>query len=175
MPEEKKKLVIVPEKKQERPTVGKVSRDLLLSGKESADVIEIGRDMQKDYMSELFVCIDEMRNRSKDNFFVVVITKRERLMPNVFRNFYLARTTCPTPDYDQSVFKYHQKDDSVEYIWTIPDKESCFVLKQNALQVVEKEQELLKFVLEFSDGTLMKKCQKLNGEKSESLLLDPNA
>jgi hypothetical protein len=92
-------------------------------------------------------------------------------MPNVFRNYFFARSTCPTPDYDQSVFKYNRADDAIEYIWTVPSKDTCFHLKENYLEVSAKERELLNFVFEFFDGTLYTKSKKLNNEEAKSPLI----
>lgn len=153
-------------------TVGKISSELLKKSPESRDPIEIQREVQKTYMKDLLECIDI--NKSKyinDDFFIVVITKNEKLMPNVFRNFFFARKTCPTPDYDQTVFKYHKQTQIIEYIWTIPSRDASFYLKDNALQVVPEERPILNFVLQFADGTLFKLAKKLNGEKEDSPLL----
>ena len=93
-------------------------------------------------------------------------------MPNVFRNYFGARSTCPTPDYDQSVYKYNKKDDRIEYIWTIPTKEVCYYLLKNRNYVIPEEQELLKYVLEFSLGELFRLSKRLNGEVDDSPLLE---
>ena len=45
-----------------------------------------------------------------------------------------------------------------------------FLFKQNALQVVDEEKELLRFVLQFDDGTLLKLCKKLNGEETDTII-----
>jgi hypothetical protein len=39
--------------------------------------------------------------------------------------------------------------------------------KQNKLDIAQEEWELLKYVLEFEDGTLLKKSKKLNNEQDE--------
>ena len=147
---------------EQRETVGKIASDLLLKTPETSDVIELERSMQEDYIKNLIdTCNNGIKKYSKD-FFVVVITKNEKLMPNVFRNYYFDRSTCPTPDYDQSVYKYDYSRQELEYIWTIPSKDACHHLKDNALQVQEKR--LLDFVLAFADGSLYKLAKKFNGE-----------
>ena len=156
---------------KKKETVGKVAYDLLQKTPESRDPIEIQKAMQEDYINELIKCMDIHKPFLKDNFFIVVITKNEKLMPNVFRNYFSARQSCPTPDYDQSVFMYNRADDCIEYIWTIPSKDACHHLKENALLVAPEERQLLKFILEFADGTLWKLCKKLNNEEEKSPLI----
>lgn len=156
---------------KKKETVGKIARDLMEKKPESRDPIEIQKAMQEEYLKELINCVEAHKNVFPSDFFIVVITKNEKLMPNVFRNYFYARQSCPTPDYDQSVFVYKRADDAIEYIWTIPSKDACHHLKDNALLVVPEERPLLKFVLEFADGTLYKLCKKLNNEEEQSPLI----
>jgi len=96
------------------------------------------------------------------------LLKKEKLLENVLRNYFAERSTCPTPDYDQSVYKYHYDSGNLEYIWTIPDRETCHVFLNNAHLVVPEERLLLEFVIAFSNGELMRLCRKLNGENIET-------
>src|SRR5579863_8749739 len=148
-----------------RPTVGKISSDLIAKTPDSRDPIELQRKMQEDWCNQIDLCIQSHLSIFNSDFYVVIITKREPLMPNVMRNYFCARSTCPTPDYDQTVYKFHRKEGMVEYIWTIPDKQSCLYLQDNMLMVAPEEKELLQFVLDFADGSLFKRACELNGDK----------
>ena len=86
-------------------------------------------------------------------------------------NYFYARLSCPTPDYDQTLYKYSHKQESLTFLWVIPSRDTCQLLKDNALQVVPEERELLGFVLNFADGSLFKLAKKLNGEVEDSSLL----
>lgn len=154
-----------------KETVGKVASDLMQKAPESRNPMEIQREMQKEYIDELIKCVNDHKSKYHGNFFIVVITKNEKLMPNVFRNYFFARQTCPTPDYDQSVFRYVRADEAIDYIWTIPSRDTCHHLKENALYVAPEERELLSFVLQFSDKTLYKLAKKLNKEEEKSNLI----
>jgi len=147
-----------------KETVGKIAVDLMSKPQEELSPIELEREMQSDYMKHLLDCIDVHYDIFPGDFFVQVITKNEKLLPNVFRNYFAARRSCPTPDYDQSVYKYNRQKGTVEYIWTIPSKDSCYHLLQNANEVVAEERQLLSFVAMFASGELAKVCMKLNDE-----------
>lgn len=157
--------------KEKRDTVGKISGDLSQKTPESTDPIEIQRAMQEDYIKNIIECIKTNKSKFDGDFYIVVITKNEKLMPNVFRNYFAARSTCPTPDYDQSVFRYYAQEESVDYVWTLPSKDAMFHLRDNAIRVHHEERELLRFVLEFFDGSLDILAKKLNGEEADSPLL----
>ena len=155
-----------------KDTVGSISSSLLQKDQETRDPIALQREMQQKYLDSLIECAQRCKKNFPGDFFIVVITKNERLMKNVFRNYFFGRQSCPTPDYDQSVFKYSAADDNISFIWTIPDQQTSFMLKDNALIVAPEEQESLKFVLDFADGTLYKLAKKLNGESIMSPFLE---
>ena len=149
---------------EKRETVGKIASELMQKEPESRDPIEIERVLQKDLWSIICDTVADGKKLYPGQFFVQVITKNEPLMPNVFRNQVMHLHACPTPNYDQSVFRYDPQKDAIEYIWTIPCRETCFHLKMHALEVVPEERDLLNFVLDFADGTLYRLARKLNNE-----------
>ena len=149
----------------DRKNIGQLSQELAAKPFETRDPIELQRSMQRDYLDNVWQCINRSKKDYPDQFFVVVLHKREHLMQNVLRNYFVARQTCPTPNYDQSVFRYTGKDDKLEYIWTIPDRETCFTFLTQALQVVPEERQLLNFILDFKSGELAKQGMILNGEE----------
>jgi hypothetical protein len=149
----------------ERDTVGKLSAELLqqdVHGDHS-----VGEQMHEqlgDYEKNILDCIDRGKTDFPGDFYIVVITKREKLMPNVLRHYFFPRISCPTPDYDQVLYKYYHSDDRIELVWVVPDKYACADLKANAINLDPQLTDLLQFVLDFSDGTLDKKARALNGE-----------
>jgi hypothetical protein len=156
---------------KKRETVGKIALELMQQEAPTQDPIALERAMHAEYESSIWECVASAKKSMHGNFYVIVITKRERLLPNVFRNYFFARSTCPTPDYDQTVYLYNSKQDYLDFIWVIPSRDASHYLKNNALHVVNEERQLLQFVLDFADGTLYKLAKKLNGETLDSPLL----
>jgi len=154
-----------------RKTVGAHSLELSQKAPESTDPIELERAMQQDYIKNLGEAVDIALKNWKHDFYIVVITKNEKLMPNVFRNYFTTRQSCPTPEYDQSVFRYKYESGSVEYIWTVPSKDSVYHLLKNSHEVVKAERELLLMAQKYVDGSLFVLAKKLNGEQEKSPLL----
>ena len=81
--------------------------------------------------------------------------------------FHCIRYKC-----DSWVYKYNHKEEELEYIWTIPDRETCHIFVDNAMLIHPDEKDLLKMIMDFRDGTLWKLCKKLNGEKADRIELD---
>lgn len=155
-----------------RDTVGKISLALSEKQPESRDPVEIEREVHKDYEKHIYDCIERHKTALEGNFYIEVITKKERLMTNVLRNYFFATQACPTPTWDQTIYKYHRSKDFIEFLWVVPSKDTCELFLQNALQIADNEKELLQFVLKFNDGSLLKLAKKLNGEMEDSPLLD---
>lgn len=148
-----------------RDTVGKLSAELLQ--KDTYADHSAGEQMQeqlRDYESYVYDCVAGGKNIYSGDFFVVVITKRERLMPNVMRNYFLHRLSCPSPDYDQTLYKYNRKDENLEFIWVIPSIVAVKDMIKHKHDLDISFYKLLQFVLEFLDGTLEAKAQLLNKE-----------
>lgn len=148
----------------DKPTVGKVASDLMIKQPETLSPIEQMRENLTDYEKNIHECIEVHKKYFPSDFFIVVIHKRERLMQNVLRNYFTARISCPTPDYDQTVYKYSVENDHVDFWWTIPARDICHMLLENRNEVVPEEFALLSFILKFKDGTLFNEAQKYNSE-----------
>jgi len=148
------------------PTVGSLAVSLQ---KNMSENTHSAHEQMQEQLSEYDKNIEECVSRHKkmwpsSDFYVEVQTRKERLLKNVLRHQFFGKHACPTPQYDQIVYAYHHVDDRLEFLWVLPDKETYKYLKMNALSVPEEERELLQFVLEDADGTLLKKVKIRNKE-----------
>jgi hypothetical protein len=157
---------------KKKPTVGKVATDLLAKPEIQHTVIDQMRENLTDYDKNIFLCVEQAKKTFPGDFYVVVECKKERLLHNVIRNYFFARHSCPTPTWDQTVYKYHKDREWLEFLWVIPSQDACEYLTINKHYVAESEYELLKFVLSYNDGTLLEQAKKLNGEADNSPLIE---
>lgn len=151
----------------------KLTAGMLLSElREQDSVIEDARELQernhKEYEEKIYQVLNTAkRDHPNTDIFIVVLTKYEKHL-DVPRYYFFYRLSCPTPTYDQVVYKYHHATDHIEFIWVVPDKVTCEDYSRDRLMVPPTHQQLLYFVLSFYDGTLDNKCKELNGEKKEA-------
>lgn len=151
------------EQKDEKIDFGAASQAALQKDPETYDAMDIADAKSSNYRKELLRAVVDGKQKFSGDFFVAVLTKRERLLKNIIRNYFISRMTCPTPDYDQAVYHYVKEDDELHFLWTIPDRDVCRHIKNNPLdEFIDRE--LVKHVLDFADGTLAKKATKLNNE-----------
>lgn len=150
---------------QDNKKAGQLAVEAMLKDPETTDAVEMQREMTKEYCDEVMKAAVEGAKRYDNIFYVVVLAKKERLMQNVVRSYFLARQTCPTPAYDQTVFQFNKLTGEVQELWVIPDEHTCNVFYTYPLEVPEEERCLLAYILDFYNGTLLEKAKKLNGEE----------
>lgn len=167
---------------EKRQNLGAIVSELSQKKSDSLDPIEIQRATEQEYLNELIWCVRHaqkqvpcdpekkctaqcaQREGLVGNFFVEALTKKERLLANTLRNFFSARQSCPTPHFDQTVYRYNSITDDIEFLWVVPDQETCEIFRENVQQIVPAEQDLLKNILAYYDGSLFRMAKKLNGE-----------
>ena len=167
---EEKKIVLVDSTVDKKETVGKIATDL--QAKDDGyqiNAIDQAAENTKDYLKNLYEAVDRgILKYPNEDFYIHVETKKEKLLENVLRNYFIVKHDCPTPNYDQSVFKYIYKAGDLVFMWVIPDRGTCFYFKENWKEIPAEEKDLLNFIRMFDDGTLLKLAKRMNGEKDDS-------
>ena len=149
---------------EKKTTVGKEAYDRLIAGPNEAHAIDLEHEMHKDYESNIIECIQRAKKVLHDPFYVVVETKKERLLENVIRNYFFYRQSCPTPTYDQTVYYVNPKTDVIEFMWVVPSKDTCQMMVDNQTRIHPEEHDLLNFVLLFESGKLLEMARFRNNE-----------
>lgn len=172
MKQEEKKKVSPNETPEKRRTAGQEAIDIFFKGEKEGSPIELQREMTREYYQNLIDCALNNKKKIQGRFFIVVLTKNERLLKNVFRNYFFARKTCPTPDFDQSVFLYNYKTEEIEYLWTVPSEDACIYFMNNFKEIPPEERQLLQYIVEFKTGKLFQRAKKLNGEREKDSFIE---
>lgn len=155
-----------------RETVGKLSSDLIVKSSDNKHSAHDQMEEQlKDYEKNVDDAIRQGVKLFDGDFYVVVLTKKERLMENVIRNYFFPRSTCPTPEWDQAVYRYLRGSGTVQFLWVVPSKDTCEYMQRNALSIDKSERQLLDYVLSFYDNSLLRFAKRMNGELDDSPLL----
>jgi len=139
-----------------------------------ADIIEYRQAMEPDIMIRLRSTAEKAKNKDGYNgkdFYIVLITIVDRVLRQP-RIIPLARKSCPTPVYKQSVWKYRNGTGDLEFLWSIPDSILYHhILHNRTKYLADKETaELAKFVILMENGELLKWVKKENGEKIDAVI-----
>lgn len=138
------------------------------------DVSEYRRAMEPDIMVRIAQTADEAKNKEgyigKD-FYIVLITTVDRILrqPKIIP---LARKSCPTPVYKQSVWKYKTVIGQLEFLWSIPDQILYYHILRNQFKYMNDKEtvDLARFVILMESGELLEWVKKENGEKIDAVI-----
>ncbi len=155
-------------KAQRSKTVGQYSHEFQQKPDEKINAIDLQRAIFKGDKPE-----NSLENRVKKavedgiakfegNFFLVLLLRKERLMPNVIRPMLICQQTCPTPTYDQTVWSYNRSEEKLEQVWVVPDKQTVPFLILMKKYLPSDQEKLVEFAEIFVSGELDRFCQRLN-------------
>lgn len=132
---------------------------------ERVEVRELSKEMNKDYMSTLVSTALKDKDKYEGCYYVVVITKVERLITTCIRNLFFTRQSCPTPNCDQTVYKFDPSVEHIELLWVVPSKKLCKRMYKQRFNLSMQRDPLLPFVKFYVEGGLLAKAMELNNEK----------
>lgn len=156
--------------KKTTPTFGQQYLEGIKAESGMAPAKDIRTGILSEWDQNIFELIEKTRKvEPSRHFYVCVTTKRELLAKNTIRNYFESKYACPTPQFEQVVYKVHKDSNDPRLLWVIPNQDACIYLKNNAAHVDPAEYELLQYVLDFSVGKLDQKAQIENGEIVEKI------
>jgi hypothetical protein len=155
---------------QKKPTFGEQYLEGIAKDSGHAPVSEIRDGLLSEWDKNVLEVVQKTRAiEPTRHFYICVTTKREYLVQNTIRNYFESKYDCPTPSFEQVVYKIHKDGTNISLLWVIPNKEACIYLTKNANNVEIEEKQLLEFVLRFNKGEFDQLAQKENGEIIEKI------
>lgn len=145
-------------------TMGQAAREAAQIG-EQLTAREIQEAAQKEHRDNIIKIIEQDKDKYEGDFFIVVSARREKILSNVIRNQIWTRESCPTPTYDQQLYRYNAKDEELSFVWCVPDKQAAHYLKSMPLHELSYNQRLLlDEAIKFYNGTLYHLMKQFNHE-----------
>ncbi|NGX57238.1 MAG: hypothetical protein K940chlam3_00124 [Chlamydiae bacterium] len=138
---------------QKKPTVGEKAYELLSQPSEPVEIGDIQREADKEFVKEME---DIIRTHTKfaSKYYIQIILKKEPLMPNAIRRYFVKRHSKPDADYDTTLYSYDNQKGQLYFHWTVPDPTSCHYLLTHESSLPDEERPLLEMVKKFSVGML---------------------
>lgn len=157
---------------EKRETAGKINLDLLPKAVDDTHcAVEQSDEQLKDYEKDFLSCLADGKQKFGTDFYIVAIFKREKLLTRITRITFVARRSCPTPHFDEGVYRYTYKDDRIQFLWVLPDIEVANYLINNYLMLDPVERQVADFVLKYLDNDLLYTAMKLNNEFPDNEIL----
>ena len=150
----------------------------LQSKNEKINPIDLQREIHKgskpedSFEYQIFECLDRGRHMwPGEDFFIEVQIKKERLLQNVVRQYFIPKRACPSPQFDQIVYHYQARDESITFLWVIPDWGTVEKLCAFGGFVTKEQNDLIQFCRDFKSGELLKKAMVLNKENIDGKVI----
>jgi len=149
-------------------TAGEHSFDLQKKADDKINSIDLQREIHKgnrediSFEDQVRIAVENGKEDFEGDFFPVVLFKRERLLKNIIRQYFFTRQSCPTPEYDQVVYKYFRKEHKLDFLWVVPDKQTVIDMCMIGDSFPKEHQDLVSFAKDFNTGELDKLCDRLN-------------
>lgn len=159
-----KKIRVNWNQKHNRPTVGAIVEEAQTMESPSTDARELQQGMASNKMEPIFTALERGLKMFSANIIYVVLIRIFDKPSKTIRNKYMPTTICPTPTFNQAVFRYDRTDGKFELLWTLPGMEICNYFLRNEQHLDKQQKELLKFVHDFKNGSLDRmqyECNKL--------------
>jgi hypothetical protein len=154
------------DKEKYKKTIGAYAFENALKEPESISLVENANEHLKKWNEIIENALDVgKKGLPHQDFYIDIWVKWEKVLgQKVLRTYPFVKKVCPTPQYDQTLYKYNHKDGSLEYLWTLPDRDTYEWYIDNAAIVHKDRWELLNFVLKDKNGDLLRQAKILNGE-----------
>lgn len=156
---------VVNENRQKNPINDKTLED---DARDS--FIQWERDLLEKRDALIARTLEDPKFHNKD-FYVVLLFKIEKMTQQP-RSWVLARHSCPTPTYHQTVFKFNRVSSELEFLWSIPSEIKYYWLLSNAFNLPKEYHMAVKFVTLMESGELLQWAIKENGGKPDGLIKD---
>lgn len=105
------------------------------------------------------------------DFYIISMLLHDEKLNYSIKNKFFATSACPTPMYDQSVYKFKRATQEIEYLWTVPDKLTVEIWSQDKTAMEPENLPLLDMILKFKSGELQRMSDELNGAYDGSKIL----
>ena len=133
----------------------------------SQDLTDSRIDMEKGFQENMFRVVERDKDKpyyDGKNFYVICVYKTEPFSGQPQFMFF-SRQSCPTPIYQQIVYKYHRLSGGLEFLWTIPDLQLCREIRDSNYKKDNAGfNQLYEFVYLLDIGKLLEMAKRENNE-----------
>lgn len=136
-----------------KKTVGAEAVERLQNADPHQGIIDTQREADKEYLTEIHKCVDNHNDWTKP-WFIVVHHKKEQLLENVIRRYFIGRQSLPTPQWDQTVWRYIPSAGDLEFCWALPDENTAKWMADNPNMVPNEQHHLYQFVMKMINQQL---------------------
>ena len=138
------------------------------------DIREYTNEVAKVVDANLVKTIEETLETPayKGKDFYVLILYGIEVAAKAPRTWIFSKFAAPTPSYKQTVYKYHHKSGTLEYLWTVPSVRRVNDIVNNPKNYLDNPETrgIAINSLMFASGKLLELAKRLNGDKIDAVI-----
>lgn len=140
------------------------AKEAFLKGSKPESVEDIHKEYAQAYRKKLDIEITKGLKLFDGDFYIQMMFFRDKSIKfgNVYKILGRACRGVPTPTYLNDMYKYHRTSGKLELLWSIPSVVECNLMLRNRKYIKPNDYPLLKEVLNFWDGTHLRRCNEEN-------------
>jgi len=147
-----------------KKTMSEISYKQSLNDNCTDNLEEIAKSRMPAHEKNLHITLERgLKDFPGRDFYIYTNHKRELALSKVIRHLWGIRLTCPRPCNEQTAYKYHYKDERLEFLWSVPNSDVCRIFYNNPEYVGPEDYDVLRTVIDFRDGGLYRKALELDG------------
>ena len=127
-----------------------------------ATIVDINAAANKKLWEDIRAFIDDEKKRYEDIYFVSILEVKDIVYKKHTDFKMFSQDSCPIPVYRQTVYKCSAKTRDIEFLWVVPRREKARWYRKHWREVSPNKYELLKYVMQFYDGTLDRLSIQIN-------------
>jgi len=119
--------------------VGQAALDLVSKDPQPQTVGETIDAFGPKYAEEIEKAIEDNKDKYKSPFYILVLTKKEYLIINAVRNWFIARQTAPYafdmmeqyPEHTKTLYIVDARQGKIKILWSLPGFQDCITVAKN--------------------------------------------
>jgi hypothetical protein len=134
------------------------------------DLLDTQKPAAVDYMQKLHKTVRSAVETypGQPYVFVEAFTRKDKLMVRALVTEFFTRSSCPTPSFNQAVYRYDVKNGRLEFAWQLPSNKRCLHYLANPFSLDEGERLIIGYVHDLKSGALEQLAINLNNEEYQA-------
>jgi hypothetical protein len=118
--------------------------------------------------------ICDVREKFEGDFYIINLHKAEKI--GALRCFFFPKKSCPTPTYNQIVYKYDHQSNQMPMLWCIPDKNTVKMMYEAFIHdkssIPQEMYRLANHCIKFISGEYDSLAARENNETKREIKID---
>lgn len=135
----------------------------LTTKQEMVTVEELRREIEKNYIKDLYSFLEKGKKECSDDFIIEVFRWHEVGDRKIWRKRLTQMLLVPSrPRPGRAYYYYDASEDILKFLWDLPPKSACKKAYANRFLLGVQIPDAIKTIIDYYDGTLERRAEEIN-------------